>query len=35
VPSEAEIKPGCFWGFPKPFLQFIHELAGVKVVDEK
>jgi len=34
IPSEAEVKPGCFWGFPKEFLVFIHGLAGVKVVEE-
>lgn len=35
VPSGADIKPGCFWGFPREFLMFIHELAGVKVVEER
>lgn len=34
IPSGAEVKPGCFWGFPKEFLMFIHGLAGVKVVEE-
>jgi hypothetical protein len=34
LPSGEGLKPGCFWGFPAPFLKFIHELAGVKVVDE-
>ncbi len=24
-------KPGCFWGFPRDFLEFIHGLVGVKV----
>lgn len=33
VPSGADVKPGCFWGFPKEFLVFVHGLAGVKVVD--
>ena len=33
VPSDADVKPGCFWGFPKEFLVFIHGLAGVKVID--
>lgn len=32
VPADAGVKPGCFWGFPKDFLEFIHGLAGVKVV---
>jgi hypothetical protein len=35
VPSDADVKPGCFWGFPPEFLQFIHRLAGVEIVDEK
>jgi glycosyltransferase involved in cell wall biosynthesis len=35
IPSGAEIKPGCFWGFPKEFLVFVHGLAGVKVVAEQ
>jgi hypothetical protein len=34
IPSGAEVKPGCFWGFPKEFLVFVHGLAGVKVVAE-
>jgi hypothetical protein len=34
IPSGADIKPGCFWGFPKEFLVFVHGLAGVKVVAE-
>ena len=34
IPSGAEVKPGCFWGFPKEFLVFVHGLAGVKVVEE-
>lgn len=29
VPSDADVKPGCFWGFPKDFLVFIHGLAGI------
>lgn len=35
IPSGAEVKPGCFWGFPKEFLVFIHGLAGIKVVAEE
>jgi len=31
IPSDADVKPGCFWGFPKDFLVFIHGLAGVTV----
>lgn len=34
VPSGADVKPGCFWGFPREFLEFVHGLAGVKVVAE-
>ena len=29
VPPEAT--PGCFWGFPKEFLMFLHGLVGVTV----
>ncbi len=28
---DVDTKPGCFWGFPRPYLEFIHGLAGVKV----
>jgi hypothetical protein len=35
IPGGDDLKPGCFWGFPREFLVFIHELAGVKVVDEE
>jgi hypothetical protein len=31
IPSGADVNPGCFWGFPREFLIFIHGLAGVKV----
>ena len=34
VPEGADVKPGCFWGFPKEFLVFIHGLAGVKVEEK-
>jgi len=34
IPSGADVKPGCFWGFPKEFLVFVHGLAGIKVVSE-
>jgi len=33
VPYGADVKPGCFWGFQKEFLVFIHGLAGVHVVE--
>jgi hypothetical protein len=31
VPEGEGVTPGCFWGFPKEFLVFIHGLAGLKV----
>jgi glycosyltransferase involved in cell wall biosynthesis len=31
----ADAKPGCFWGFPKEYLIYIHKLAGVEVEEEK
>lgn len=34
IPSGDDIKPGCFWGFPKEFLIFIHKLAGINVVED-
>jgi Glycosyl transferase family 2 len=33
IPSGEDLKAGCFWGFPKEFLLFIHGLAGVNVVE--
>lgn len=30
IPDEAKV--GCFWGFPKDFLKFIHGIAGVEIV---
>jgi len=27
----ADAKVGCFWGFPKEYLIFVHKLAGVEV----
>jgi len=35
VPSGADVKPGCFWGFEKEFLMFIHGLAGISVVEDQ
>ncbi len=26
---------GCFWGFPRPLLEFLHGLVGIKVEEEK
>jgi hypothetical protein len=34
IPAD-DAKPGCFWGFPKEFLIYIHRLAGVEVEEEK
>ena len=31
IPGGDEVKPGCFWGFPKEFLVYIHALAGITV----
>ena len=33
IPARAD--KGCFWGFPKEYMEFIHEIAGVKVEWEK
>lgn len=30
----ADHKPGCFWGFPREYLEFAHGLVGVKVEAE-
>ena len=30
IPAD-DAKPGCFWGFPKEYLVYIHKLAGVEV----
>uniref|UniRef100_A0A6C0D9S4 Glycosyltransferase 2-like domain-containing protein n=1 Tax=viral metagenome TaxID=1070528 RepID=A0A6C0D9S4_9ZZZZ len=32
IPASDGVTPSCFWGFPKEYLQFIHALAGIKVV---
>jgi len=29
--KSPEGKPGCFWGFPRELLEFLHGLVGVKV----
>jgi hypothetical protein len=26
--------PGCFWGFSRPLLEFLHGLIGIKIEDE-
>ena len=31
VPDGPDVNPGCFWGFPKEYLIFIHGLAGIKI----
>jgi hypothetical protein len=33
IPAD-DAKPGCFWGFPKEYLLYIHGLVGVKVEEE-
>ena len=33
IPSD-DAKPGCFWAFPREYLQYIHELAGVTVEED-
>lgn len=32
--SMPDAKPSCFWGFPRPLLEFLHGLVGVKVEAE-
>jgi len=32
IPASENVTPSCFWGFPKEYLTFIHQLAGVTVV---
>jgi len=32
LPKEAKV--GCFWGFPKEYLLYIHKLAGVEVEED-
>ena len=34
IPGGDNLKPGCFWGFPKEYLVFVHKLAGINVVQE-
>lgn len=34
IPAD-DAKPGCFWGFPKEFLIYIHKLAGVEVEEDR
>ena len=34
IPVAADTKPGCFWGFPKEYLVWIHKLAGIEVEEE-
>jgi hypothetical protein len=29
-----DTKPSCFWGFPRPLLEFLHGLVGVKIEEE-
>jgi hypothetical protein len=34
IPAD-DAKPGCFWGFPKEYLIYIHKLAGVEVEEQR
>lgn len=34
IPAGADVNPGCFWGFPREFLIFVHGLAGIKVQEK-
>lgn len=34
VPS-GDIKPGCFWGFPKEYLIYIHRIVGMEIEEER
>lgn len=34
IPAD-DAKPGCFWGFPKEYLLYVHKLAGVEVEEER
>jgi len=31
LPGIKDTKPGCFWGFPREYLEFIHGIEGMKV----
>jgi hypothetical protein len=35
IPATEDVKPGCFWGFPKEYTIWIHKLAGVEVEEEE
>lgn len=35
IPGGAEAKVGCFWGFPREYLEFVHRLVGVEVEAEE
>ena len=32
-PADSQV--GCFWGFPKEYLIFVHKMAGVEVEEDK
>jgi len=34
IPSNDEVEPGCFWGFPREYLIFVHKLAGIQIVEK-
>jgi hypothetical protein len=29
IPDSAD--KGCFWGFPKEYLEFVHKIAGMDI----
>jgi hypothetical protein len=34
IPSNDDVKPGCFWGFPNEYIKFVHKLAGVTAYEK-
>lgn len=34
IPVPEDMKPGCFWNFPKEYLVWIHKMAGIEVEEE-
>lgn len=35
IPEGEGVKSGCFWGFPREYLEFVHRLAGVEIEGEE
>ena len=31
----SDVKPACFWGFPREYLEFIHGLVGITVENDE